>query len=53
MVRANGRKKVVFTEVDAEALLEVGADILNIRPEKVDEAWEKFASKQDVSSVRN
>ncbi|KAL8822695.1 MAG: hypothetical protein Q9191_006575 [Dirinaria sp. TL-2023a] len=53
MVRASGRKRAVFTEVDAEVLLEVGADILNIRPEKADEAWEKFASKQDVSSVLN
>ena len=51
MARGKEKKKAIFTEEDAEALLKAGGDILNIYPDIVDEAWEEWASKSDVSSI--
>ena len=39
-----------FQEEDAEALMENGASILEIHPDNVAEAWEKWAHVYDVSS---
>ncbi|KAL8941507.1 MAG: hypothetical protein Q9216_002189 [Gyalolechia sp. 2 TL-2023] len=36
-----------FTERDGENLLEVGPDIMNIRPERSDEAWQRWAENRD------
>lgn len=37
-----------FTTKDAEDLLEVGDDIMNILPDRSDEAWLKWAEGRDV-----
>ena len=52
MAGGKQKKKAVFTEEDAEALLKAGEEILNIYPDRVDEAWEEWASKADVSSIQ-
>jgi len=45
------RKKSTFSSKDAEALLEVGKSIMNVLPERVDDAWEAWADQYDVSII--
>jgi len=44
-------KKSTFSGKDAEALLEVGKGIMNVLPERVDDAWEAWADQYDVSII--
>lgn len=41
----------LFSEEDANTLLDMGEDILNIypHPENIEDAWEKWAQEHDVS----
>jgi len=41
----------LFSEEDANTLLDMGKDILNIypHPENIEDAWEKWAQEHDVS----
>ena len=48
MSRRPQQEKSTFSNEDAEALLEIGEDILNIQPEGIEYAWEAWASKHDV-----
>jgi len=49
MARKGKRKKSTFSTEDVKALLEIGEDIMIISPERVDEAWEAWANRDDVS----
>ena len=51
MVRTLKPKRSKFSKEDAEALLLIGEDILDIAPDRVDDAWEAWATHHDVSSA--
>jgi hypothetical protein len=52
MARKNKHKKSTFSSKDAEALLEAGKSIMNVLPERVEDAWEAWADQYDVSNIK-
>lgn len=49
MARKGKPKKTTFSIDDVKALLEAGEDIMTILPERLDEAWEAWADRDEVS----
>jgi len=52
MARKSKHKKSIFSSEDAEALIEAGKSIMEILPERVDDAWEAWANQYGVSNSR-